>query len=174
MLTEECSARIQKKLPPKLKDPGSFTIPCTVGDFYFDKALCDFGASINLMLLSIFRKLGLGEPKATTVTLQLADRSLTHLRGIIEDIEVLDIGIPYNFELKKQSNIHEACIVHSPSVLIDSKEIKAFDVGFHTDEERMTNHLEKDRDEIRRITVVRNKTILSKLCKTSQAIFKVL
>ncbi|XP_022855926.1 uncharacterized protein LOC111377105 [Olea europaea var. sylvestris] len=68
MLTEECSARIQKKLPPKLKDPGS--------------------SSINLMPLSIFRKLGLGEAKATTVTLQLADRSITHPRGIIEDILV--------------------------------------------------------------------------------------
>ncbi|XP_022887924.1 uncharacterized protein LOC111403585 [Olea europaea var. sylvestris] len=78
MLTEECSARIQKKFPPKLKYPKSFTVPCTIGDFYFDKPLCDLGASINLMPLSIFRKLGLGEPKTTTVTLQLADRSLTH------------------------------------------------------------------------------------------------
>ncbi|XP_022862576.1 uncharacterized protein LOC111382772 [Olea europaea var. sylvestris] len=50
--------------------------------------LCDLGTSINLMPLSIFRKLGLGEPKATTVTLQLADRSLTHPRGIIEDVLV--------------------------------------------------------------------------------------
>lgn len=88
MLTEECSARIQRKLPPKLKDPGSFTVPCTIGDCYFDKALCDLGASINLMPLSVFRKLGLGEVKATTVTLQLADRSLTHPRGIIEDVLV--------------------------------------------------------------------------------------
>lgn len=82
-------------------------------------------------------------------------------------IEVLDIEIRYNFELKKQPNIHEVCIVHSPSVLIDSKEIKAFNVGFHTGEERMTNHLVKDRDEIRRITALRNKTIMSKLCRTS-------
>ncbi|XP_022858481.1 uncharacterized protein LOC111379355 [Olea europaea var. sylvestris] len=37
MLTKECSARIQNKLPPKLKDPGSFTIPCTIGEVYFDK-----------------------------------------------------------------------------------------------------------------------------------------
>ncbi|KAL2471945.1 Uncharacterized protein Adt_40081 [Abeliophyllum distichum] len=71
MLTEECSTILQNKLPPKLKDPGSFTIPCTIGDFYFDKAVCDLGASINLMLFSIFRKLGLGEAKVTTVTLQL-------------------------------------------------------------------------------------------------------
>ncbi|XP_022871446.1 uncharacterized protein LOC111390615 [Olea europaea var. sylvestris] len=88
MLTEKCSARIQKKLPPKLKDPGSFTIPCTIDDYYFDKVLCDLGVSINLMPLSIFRKLGLREAKATTMTLQLADRSITHPRGIIEDILV--------------------------------------------------------------------------------------
>ncbi|KAL5542585.1 hypothetical protein UlMin_010295 [Ulmus minor] len=88
MLTEECSAILQRKLPPKLKDPGSFTIPCTIGDFEFDKVLCDLGASINLMPLSIFRKLGLREVKPTTVSLQLADRSIKHLRGIIEDVLV--------------------------------------------------------------------------------------
>ncbi|KAL5555317.1 hypothetical protein UlMin_037553 [Ulmus minor] len=88
MLTEECSAILQRKLPQKLKDPGSFTIPCTIGDFEFDKVLCDLGASINLMPLSIFRKLGLGEVKPTTVTLQLADRSIKHPRGIIEDVLV--------------------------------------------------------------------------------------
>ncbi|XP_052311391.1 uncharacterized protein LOC112328498 [Populus trichocarpa] len=87
-LTEECSAILQKKLPPKLKDPGSFTIPCSIGNSIFEKALCDLGASINLMPLSIFKKLGLGEAKPTTVTLQLADRSLKHPRGIIEDVLV--------------------------------------------------------------------------------------
>ncbi|XP_022877009.1 uncharacterized protein LOC111395256 [Olea europaea var. sylvestris] len=86
MLTGECSARIQKKLPSKLKDPGSYTVPCTIGEVYFDKALCDLDASINLMPLSVFRNLGLEEAKVTTVTLQLADRSLTHPRGIIEDV----------------------------------------------------------------------------------------
>ena len=87
-LTEECSAIIQKKLPHKLKDPGSFTIPCTIGNAVFKRELCDLGASINLMPLSIFRRLGLGEAKPTTVTLQLADRSLKHSRGIIEDVLV--------------------------------------------------------------------------------------
>ncbi|XP_022862690.1 uncharacterized protein LOC111382888 [Olea europaea var. sylvestris] len=85
MLIEESSTTIQKKLPPKLKDPGSFIVPCTIDDFYFNKALCDLGVSVNLMPLSIFRKLRLGKPKATTVTLHLANRSLTHPRGIIED-----------------------------------------------------------------------------------------
>ena len=88
MLTEESSAILQKKLPPKLKDPGSFTIPCTIGKSYFDRALCDLGASINLMPFSVFRKLGLGEVKLTTISLQLADRSIKYPRGVIEDVLV--------------------------------------------------------------------------------------
>ncbi|KAL5569743.1 hypothetical protein UlMin_026318 [Ulmus minor] len=48
-LTRECSAAFQSKLPPKLQDPGSFTIPCSIGGQYCGKALCDLGASINLM-----------------------------------------------------------------------------------------------------------------------------
>ena len=80
-LTEECSAILQRKLPQKLKDPGSFTIPCTIGNSIFERALCDLGASINIMSLSIFRRLGLGEARPTTVTLQLPDKSLKHPRG---------------------------------------------------------------------------------------------
>ncbi|PIN11732.1 DNA-directed DNA polymerase [Handroanthus impetiginosus] len=87
-LTEECSAIIQNKLPPKLKDPGSFPIPCTIGTHFSGRALCDLGASINLMPYSIYRTLGLGEAKPTSITLQLADRSLTYPKGVIEDILV--------------------------------------------------------------------------------------
>ena len=86
MLTEECSAILQRKFPPKLKDLESFTIPCTIGDFDFDKVLCDLGASVNSMPLSIFKKLGLREVNPTTVCLQLADRSIKHPRGIIENV----------------------------------------------------------------------------------------
>ncbi|XP_015382976.1 uncharacterized protein LOC107175760 [Citrus sinensis] len=88
MLTKDCTAILQNKLPPKLKDLGNFNIPCTIGNCYFDKALCDLGASINLMPLSVFKKLGLGEPKATTVTLQLAGRFIKYPRGIVEDVLV--------------------------------------------------------------------------------------
>ncbi|XP_024027706.1 uncharacterized protein LOC112093458 [Morus notabilis] len=87
-LTEECSAIIKRQLPDKLKDPGSFTIPCIIGELHIEKALCDLGASINLMPLSIFRKLELGEITPTTISLQLADRSLTYPKGIIEDVLV--------------------------------------------------------------------------------------
>ena len=80
-LTEECSAILQRKLPQKLKDLDSFTIPYTIENSIFERALCDLGASINLMSLSIFRRLGLGEAHPTTVTLQLAEKSLKHPRG---------------------------------------------------------------------------------------------
>ena len=75
-------------MPQKLKDPGSFTIPCKIDNSPFDKALCDLGASINLMPLSVFKKLGLGEVKPSTICLQLADRLLTYPWGLIEDVLV--------------------------------------------------------------------------------------
>ena len=87
-LTEECSAILQKKLPPKLQDPGSFAIPFSIGNRVSGKALCDLGASINLMPLSMFKRLKLGEPKSTTISLQLADMSYQQPRGIIEKVLV--------------------------------------------------------------------------------------
>ncbi|XP_062094021.1 uncharacterized protein LOC133800059 [Humulus lupulus] len=109
-LTEECSAILQKKLSPKLKDPGSFTIPCSIGGSMVTKALCDLWASINLMPLSIFRKLKLGEARPTTVSLQMADRSIKHPRGVIEDVLVkLDTFIfPVDFiilDMEEDENI---------------------------------------------------------------------
>ncbi|XP_022856881.1 uncharacterized protein LOC111377954, partial [Olea europaea var. sylvestris] len=85
---KEVTSNEKKKLPHKLKDPGSFNIPCNIGDITFDKALCDFGASINLMPLSMFKKQGLGEVKPATLTLQLVDKSITYPKGIIEDVLV--------------------------------------------------------------------------------------
>ncbi|PIN20698.1 hypothetical protein CDL12_06610 [Handroanthus impetiginosus] len=87
-LTEECSAIIQNKLPPKLKDPRNFMIPCTIGTHFSGRALCNLGDSINLMPYSIYQTLGLGEAKSTSITLQLANRSLTYPKGVIEDILV--------------------------------------------------------------------------------------
>ncbi|XP_070022474.1 uncharacterized protein [Nicotiana sylvestris] len=90
-LTEECTSRVQNKLPQKLKDPGSFTIPVRIGNIDVGRALCDLGASINLMPLSLFKQLVLGAPRPTTMMLQLADRSIAHPEGVIEDV-LLQIG----------------------------------------------------------------------------------
>ncbi|XP_073158941.1 uncharacterized protein [Henckelia pumila] len=87
-LTQNCFALVQNKIPPKQKDPGSFSIPCMINDVSFHKVLCDLGARINLMPYSVFRKLSSGEPKPTKTSLQLADRSLKYQRGIIEDVLV--------------------------------------------------------------------------------------
>ena len=71
-----------------MKDSSSFTIPCKIGNSIFERALCDLGASINLMPLSIFKQLGLDEARPTTVILQLVDRSLKHPQGVIENVLV--------------------------------------------------------------------------------------
>ena len=75
-LSATCSVVIQQKRPAKMKDLGSFTIPCSIGNYEFKKALCDSDASINLMHLSVVQRLSLGELTPTTITLQMADRSM--------------------------------------------------------------------------------------------------
>ncbi|XP_020243263.1 uncharacterized protein LOC109821488 [Asparagus officinalis] len=109
-LTQECSDIIKNKLPPKLKDPGSFSIPCTIGDMSINRALCDLGASVSLMPLSIFNKLQIGDLKPTTISLQLADRSVKRPIGKLEDvpIQVGKFFIPVDFvilEIKEDSQV---------------------------------------------------------------------
>ena len=87
-LSDECSAVVQNQLPKKMTDPGSFTIPCLIGDLTVSHALADLGASINLMPYSIFAKLNLGEPTPTRMSLQLADRSVKFPRGIVKNMLV--------------------------------------------------------------------------------------
>ncbi|XP_061344624.1 uncharacterized protein LOC133290543 [Gastrolobium bilobum] len=86
--TEECNAIIQKKLPTKVKDPRSFSIPCTIGKVEVDNVLCDLGASINVMPFSMMKKLGITEVKPTRTIVQLVDCSTKQAYGIIEDILV--------------------------------------------------------------------------------------
>ncbi|XP_050238332.1 uncharacterized protein LOC126687818 [Mercurialis annua] len=88
LLTENCSSIIFKKIPTKLKDSGSFSFPCVVGDMEFCKCLCDLGASINLTSLSVIKSLGLGEVKETSMLLQLVDQSIKRPYDIIEGVLV--------------------------------------------------------------------------------------
>ena len=87
-LTATCSALMKKELPEKMKDLGSFTIPCMIEGVEIQKALCDSGASINLMPLSVAKQLSLGELIPTTITLQMADRSMVKPEGVLEDVLV--------------------------------------------------------------------------------------
>ncbi|GKE50327.1 reverse transcriptase domain-containing protein [Tanacetum coccineum] len=87
-LNENCSAMLLKKLPEKLGDPGKFLIPCNFPGMDVCHALADLGASINLMPLSFWKKLSLPELTPTRMTLELADRSITHPKGLAEDVFV--------------------------------------------------------------------------------------
>ncbi|XP_075110335.1 uncharacterized protein LOC142181280 [Nicotiana tabacum] len=86
-MTHQVSA-IVHSMALKLEDLGAFTIPCTIGSADFAKALCDLGASINLMPYSVFKTLGIGQPRPTSMRLQMTDRSMKRPLGIIDDVLV--------------------------------------------------------------------------------------
>ncbi|GJY93202.1 DNA-directed DNA polymerase [Tanacetum coccineum] len=109
-MNERCSAVLLNKLPSKEKDRGSFTISCDIGQLHIDNALADLGANISLMPYTMYEKLGLGEPKATRMSLELADRSIQYPRGIIENvlIKVDKFVLPIDFvilDLPKDSRV---------------------------------------------------------------------
>ncbi|XP_058774441.1 uncharacterized protein LOC131648729 [Vicia villosa] len=137
-LTKECIVIIHNKMLPKLKDPGSFFIPCVVGNFVIDKALCDLGASVSLTALLICERLNLGSLKTTRMSLQLADRSVKYLVGIVDDVllRISHLYIPTDLvvmEIKEDSNI--PILLGRPfltiiGVIIDVKQGKlTFEVG---------------------------------------------
>ena len=85
-LTEQVSAIIECKTPVKYKDPGCPTISVNIGGTCVEKALLDLGESVNLLPFSMYKQLGLGELKPTTITLSLADRSIKIPKGTVEDV----------------------------------------------------------------------------------------
>lgn len=83
-----CSAKITKSLVEKKEDPGEFTIPCTIGSFNFNRALCNLGASINLIPFVVFKKLGLVAPKLTIMRLVMVDGTMKTPFGILYNVLV--------------------------------------------------------------------------------------
>ena len=71
-----------------MKHPGSFTIPCLISSLNINNALANLGVSNNVMPYKMFKQLGLGKPKHTRMSIQLADRTIRYLRGIIQDVLV--------------------------------------------------------------------------------------
>jgi hypothetical protein len=107
-LTEQVSSILQCKLPIKYKDPGCPTITCMIGVSQIERALLDLGASVNLLPYSVYVQLGLGELKPTTMTLQLADRSVKVPRVIVEDvlIKVDKFYFPVDFIVLDTEPVH--------------------------------------------------------------------
>ncbi|GJR18461.1 lysophospholipid acyltransferase 1-like protein [Tanacetum coccineum] len=85
---EHCSTNLKDNLPPKEKDLGSFTLPCRINDMCFDKALADLGASVSVMPYSTFTNLGLGKLAPTKLIIELADKTVKHLKGIAKNVLV--------------------------------------------------------------------------------------
>ncbi|XP_074296920.1 uncharacterized protein LOC141627583 [Silene latifolia] len=115
--TQKCRAAMHATILPKLKDPGSFSIPCHIGHLAISKALCDSRASVNVMPYSICKKLNIGQLNITNMTLQMADRSLQCPLGVLEDVPVR-IGkyfIPVDFViLDMAEDVHILIILGSP------------------------------------------------------------
>ncbi|KAM2216105.1 hypothetical protein ACFXTI_022631 [Malus domestica] len=98
-VSENVSAVLQRKLPAKCKDPGSFTIPCVIGNTRFESTMLDLGVSINVTPYSIYASMHLGELKKDGVIIQLADRSNAYPKGVLEDVlvQVNHLIFPANF-----------------------------------------------------------------------------
>jgi hypothetical protein len=86
-MTAQCSVILTRQLPKKEKDPGIFTLPCEIGNEKF-RGLCDLGASINIMPLSIYKRLNIGQMKHSELTLIMADKSEVKPIGMVEDVLV--------------------------------------------------------------------------------------
>ncbi|CAH9111996.1 unnamed protein product [Cuscuta europaea] len=112
-LNVDCSTVIRRDLPEKLRDPGSFTIPCLIGYLTFDRALADLGASINLMSYALYEKLALGPLKSTRMCIQLADRSVKYPKGIVEDVlfKVDKFIIPVDFVILDMDQDREVPLI---------------------------------------------------------------
>ncbi|CAN6579359.1 unnamed protein product [Malus baccata var. baccata] len=112
---ENVSAILQRKLPPKCKDPGSFTIPWFIGNTRFESAMLDLGASINVMPYSIYASMNLGALKNDGVIIQLADRSNAYPKGVLEDVlvQVNHLVFPADFYVLEMDESD-----HAPSLPI--------------------------------------------------------
>jgi len=107
------SALLQRGSPERLQDPSSFSIPCSIGKFQIERALCDLGASMSIMPLSICKELQLPDLCPTTLVIQPADGSIRHPAGVLEDIPV-QLGnsvVPCNFVVLDMDESSQAPII---------------------------------------------------------------
>ncbi|GKE66685.1 reverse transcriptase domain-containing protein [Tanacetum coccineum] len=146
-LSDESSAIIQNKVPPKLGDPGSFLIPCNSNKAFSCDALVDLGTSINLMPYSLYAKLSLETLKPTNISIRLADRSFQYPVGIAKNIlvEVGKFTFPMDFvilEMEEDSKVPlilRRTFLHIVDVVIRVKQ-KQLNLGVGT--ERMIFHID--------------------------------
>ncbi|XP_070042446.1 uncharacterized protein [Nicotiana tomentosiformis] len=133
-------------MAPKLEDPSAFTIPCTIGSANFAKALCDLEASINLMTYSVFKTLGIGQQRPTSMRLQMVDRTMKRPLGIIDDVlvRVDKFILPANFMILDCEVDYEVPIILGRHFLATWKalvDVEAGDLTFRVGDEKVVFHV---------------------------------
>ncbi|XP_070011217.1 uncharacterized protein [Nicotiana sylvestris] len=137
---------IVHSMAPKLEDPSAFTILCTIGSANFSKALCDLGASINLMPYSVFKTLGFGQKRLTSMRLQMADRTMKRPLGIIDDVlvRVDKFILPADFMILDCEVDYEVPIILGRHFLATGKALVDVEVGeltFRVGDEKVVFHV---------------------------------
>ncbi|KAJ9166961.1 hypothetical protein P3X46_021650 [Hevea brasiliensis] len=142
---ENVSALIQRKLPPKCKDPGSFSIPCKIGDSRFESAMANLGTSIDVMSNSVFQTLNLGPLKETSVIIQLADRSNAYPLGVVKDVLVQVRGLifPTDFCILDMED-HSTLSSNSAWILFGRPFLKTAKTKIDVDEGILTMEFDKE------------------------------
>ncbi|CAM8940661.1 unnamed protein product [Rhodiola kirilowii] len=133
-LSEECSAAMHQPMPPKLKDSGSFSIPCDIGGITIRRALCDLGASVSIMPYSLYSKLNLGDLCPTNISIRLEDQSCRLPKGILRDVhvKVKNIYIPADFIVLEISEDIDIPIILGRPFLYTARVVIDMDRGFIT------------------------------------------
>ncbi|GKD05727.1 reverse transcriptase domain-containing protein [Tanacetum coccineum] len=134
-LSEECSAIIQRSLPQKEGDPGSFTLPYLIRPLAIKNVLADLGASINLMPHSLFRRLWISKLKPTKMSIQLADRSIKYPIGVCENLlenNQLPVVISSALSTDEKTRLLEVLRNHKGAIACSIADIKGIDSSFCT------------------------------------------
>ena len=120
-----------KDLPKKFRDPGSFTSFVSMGDLFVVKALLDLGSSINLMPLTMLRQIGDLKVKTTKIQLQLADRTVKHPYGVVEDVltKVDKFMFPVDFVILDMKEDEEVPLILDRPFMKTAKVIVDVDKG---------------------------------------------
>ncbi|XP_070004989.1 uncharacterized protein [Nicotiana sylvestris] len=146
-MTHQVSA-IVHSMAPKLEDPGAFTTPCTIGSEDFAKALCALGASFNLMPYSVFKTFGIGKLRPTSMRLQMLDRTMKRLLGIIDHVlvRVDKFILPTDFVILDCEVDYEVPIILERPFLDTGKALVDIEVGeltFRVGDEKVVFHVFK-------------------------------
>ncbi|CAM8908302.1 unnamed protein product [Rhodiola kirilowii] len=144
LMSRNVSAVIQRKVPPKCGDPGTYTIPCMIGNIRLENCMLDLGASMNVLPYSIYSSLRIGPLEPAGLTIQLADRSCKQPEGKIEDVlvQVGELVFPADFYVLKME--HSSPTDHAP-ILLGRPFLKTSKMKIDCDTGTLTMEVEDER-----------------------------